>query len=54
MADFTRNLVLWKKSHLPDDWTLYQAMAFTDWLKRNGQRLDDSSMAGTKAPRKSA
>ena len=48
MADFTRNLVLWKKSHLPDDWTLYQAMAFTDWLRRNGQRLDDSSMAGTK------
>ena len=40
MFELNNRLVDWSKQNLPDDWTLYHAMAFSDWLWRKKKVLD--------------
>ena len=39
MTDLNRKLVEWKKSHMPDSWTLFETMALSDWMWNNNKSL---------------
>ena len=40
MFELNSKLVWWSKSHLPDEWKLFHAMAFSDWLWRKKKVLN--------------
>ena len=42
MMDLNIKLKDWSRRYLPTDWSLYYAMALSEWLRRNQRHLDGS------------
>ncbi len=41
MTDLNHKLVQWKNQRLPTEWTLFHAMAFSEWLLQRHIKLDN-------------
>ncbi len=42
MLDLNMKLSTWSRKHLPSDWSLFHAMALSEWLRQNKECLDSS------------